>query len=153
MTEILSGLDLLTKAARQLAGTLIQPRDSVIGCIKATGESGENNAFIALDTRLLYLAPQAYEKHYSIEYFDMHTVEVNQKSGLFDHHRSELEIGTAYKNDASTVSILVDQRHHQYAVQFAEALRAKVREARMPSTKVELNRNNPAAFIDELERL
>lgn len=151
MTNSLGGLEILTKRALQFAKNFIQSKEKVIGCVRATGEGGEDSAFIALDTRLLYINPPLKQSH-SIEYLDIQTIEIKRESFLLLNFM-KLEVRTTYSGEASWLDIMIDQRHEQYALRFAEVVRIKSREARTPSTRLEKHDKNPAGFIDELERL
>jgi hypothetical protein len=151
MTEALRGLEILTKQTIQFATPLIQPGENILACIRATG-GDQDRAYIALDSRLLFVIP-IRNKWHSIEYIDLQTVEITEDSFLGLGRVIVLEIRTTYGGDTGWYGLDINPKHRQYTMQFAEFLRAKAREARAPSPKVEKQDKSSSTFIDELERL
>ena len=102
-----------------------------------------------LDTRLLCIIPRNWgRKSFSIQYADIRTVAIEDNQSYL-----RLIVEPAYKADVDELDILIKARHKDYTVKFAEVLRTRVRDAQMPSRKVEIYEKSSTLFIDELERL
>lgn len=155
MANFLRGLELLVPSILKITESQINPSESVIGCFTAHKFDGNSGAFVLLDNRLLYIHPNLHgKKVYSIEYLDIRRVEViEHPPGLFSQGALTLSVDTTYKFPDSNVCLTTGWDERQYAINFVEVLRAKVREARTPSLKVETPEKKPATFVDELEHL